>query len=116
MKKSEKDVHNDLMRFLSDKMGSIKLFRNNVGIGLSIDKKRMIRYGLCEGSGDFVGWKTIEITPEMVGNKIAIFTSVELKKPNKSKTTPKQLLWQQNVINAGGRAIIASRYDDFEMI
>lgn len=49
------------------------------------------RWGWCNDSAqlnaafktpDLIGYTTIEITPEMVGRKIAVFTGVEVKSPD----------------------------------
>jgi hypothetical protein len=40
---------------------------------------RVVRYGLCEGSPDLVGYLPIIVTPEMVGAKIAVFVGAEAK-------------------------------------
>lgn len=36
--------------------GRVRLFRNSVGTGLSMDAARVITYGLSNGSPDLVGW------------------------------------------------------------
>ena len=36
-------------------------------------------HGAPPGFPDMVGWQTVEITPEMVGQKIAVFTGIEAK-------------------------------------
>ena len=70
------------------------MFRNAVGWGIATSPKAMrrtrdgkilldhgspIRYGLFPGSGDMIGYKTVTITPDMVGQKIAVFQSIEIK-------------------------------------
>lgn len=82
-----------------------RLFRNNVGTATTKDG-RFISFGLHKGSADLIGWESIEITPEMVGEKIARFLSVEVKAKN-GRVSDAQNLWASVVNNAGGRAIIA---------
>ena len=36
-----------------------------------------ITYGLQPGSGDRIGYTELVITPDMVGRKVAVFTSIE---------------------------------------
>ena len=36
-------------------------------------------HGAPPGFPDMIGWQTVEITPEMVGQKIAVFTGIEAK-------------------------------------
>lgn len=80
------------------------LFRNNVGLAKLKDGRR-IRYGLCPGSSDLVGWKTVEVTPEMIGQKIAVFTAIEVKSI-RGKISAKQQNFIDVVRNAGGIAEI----------
>jgi len=68
-----------------------RVFRNNVGMGWAgkvLTKKgnyttlanaRPVTFGLCKGSADLIGIKTITITPEMVGREIGQFLAVECK-------------------------------------
>lgn len=37
--------------------------------------------GLAEGSADLVGLRTVEITTDMIGKKVAQFVSIEVKSP-----------------------------------
>ena len=64
-----------------------RLARNNVGVLL--DKRGVpVRYGLWNQSremneriksSDYVGWRPLLITPEMVGDVVAQFVAVEFK-------------------------------------
>lgn len=81
-------------------------FRNNVGQYVDQKTGRPIQYGLCVGSSDLIGWTTVEVTPEMVGTKLAVFTAVEVKAPN-GRATEAQLHFIAQVLKAGGYAGIA---------
>jgi hypothetical protein len=91
-------------------MGGRRLFRNNVG-SAKTDDGRHISFGLHKGSGDLIGWEEIEITPDMVGQKIARFLSVEVK-TEKGRVSKEQDLWRSVVNAAGGRGIIARSVSD----
>jgi Holliday junction resolvase len=86
----------------------INVFRNNVG------RIKNVSFGLAKGSGDLIGWKTITITPDMVGKKVGVFLSIEVKKKDKKivKGSPQEE-WLEIVNNAGGIAIQA---DSFESV
>lgn len=88
----------------------VRVFRNNVGKAKTSDG-RYIVYGLHVGSGDLVGWQTVTITPDMVGQKFARFLSVEVKTPS-GRIRHEQYVWQNNVNAAGGVAVIARSVDD----
>ncbi len=59
------------------------------------------------GACDLPGWTCIVITQDMVGHKIAAFTSIECKS-DKGKATPEQNNWMTQVIKAGGIAGVVS--------
>lgn len=81
---------------------TVKLFRNNVG-RLQDKRGTYVTYGLCTGSSDYVGWKTIEITRDMIGQHVAVFVALEIKRPGE-KPTPEQLNFLNTVHRAGGIA------------
>lgn len=59
------------------------------------------------GACDLPGWTVVTVTPEMVGHKIGVFTSIECKSDT-GKATPDQKNWAVQVSNAGGIAGVAS--------
>jgi len=87
-----------------------RMFRNNVGM-LEDKKGNKVRYGLCVGSSDLVGWKPITITPDMVGSKVAVFTAVEVKSSTGS-IRPEQADFLKTVKDSGGFAILARSRDE----
>lgn len=80
------------------------VFRNNVGLAVYPDGTR-VRYGLAPGSSDLIGWRSVEITPEMVGQRVAVFVAVEVKTAT-GRATPQQLNFIAQVQQAGGIAAI----------
>lgn len=135
---NESNVLKTIMLKVS-KMG-VSIFRNNVGTGfvgrsqkiikpvtvlingipvslkpgdIVIQEPRMLNAGLHKGSSDLIGWKSIKITPEMVGKNIAVFTSIEGKKHN-GRISPEQTLWIQVIRNAGGIAGVARSENEAE--
>lgn len=67
--------------------------------------------GLCVGSGDEIGWTTVAITPDMAGNKIAMFTSVE-RKAYGDTMSEDQIKWFRRVKEAGGYAEVYKENKD----
>jgi len=100
-------------RLAAHKYG-LQLFRNNVG-SLEDKRGRWVQYGLAKGSGDLIGYKSVTVTPEMVGKKIAIFVSAEVKRPDK-KLTPAQENWMREIRRAGGLADIVYSPDDLSKL
>ena len=102
-----------------------RVFRNNVGTGwqgkpikvtvptevlmkpgdILLRGARIVHFGLMKGSGDDIGWRSVRITQEMVGQVIAQFVSLEFKVPGKHPD-PDQIQWFNNVREAGGLAAI----------
>ena len=76
---------------------------------------RVLQSGLAKGSADLIGWKTITVTPDMVGTEIAVFLSVEVKS-EKGKLRPEQENWLNTVNKVGGIAIVARSPQDINAI
>ena len=83
-----------------------RLFRNQVGSLPDPRTGRLVTFGLARGSADLIGWRTVVITPEMVGQRVAVFTSLEIKTPT-GRLTAVQNNWLQVVQQAGGIAGVA---------
>lgn len=104
-----------------------RLFRNNVGTGwtgkvtrkpdgsITIRNPRPLHAGLAVGSGDLIGWVPVEITPDMVGQTVAVFASVETK-TLRGRVTQGQVAWAKAVARAGGRSGIARSDADLDNI
>jgi hypothetical protein len=83
-----------------------RLFRNQVGRLPDPRTSRLVTFGLARGSADLIGWRTVTITPDMVGQQVAVFTSIEIKSPT-GRLAPLQANWLDAVQNAGGIAGVA---------
>lgn len=101
-----------------------RLFRNNVGeawVGrgskrpdgsvLIPDASRVV-YGLCVGSSDHVGWTPVRVTPDMVGDMVAVFTAVEEKTLSYPTLTADQRNFLDQVTAAGGFGYVARETKD----
>ena len=102
-----------LLRMILREFGSrpgMRLFRNNVGVAVYSDGSR-VAYGLCPGSSDLIGFQTIRIAPEMVGQSIAQFIAIEVKGPD-TRLRAGQRNFLRVVSEAGGKAVLARSLDD----
>jgi hypothetical protein len=88
-----------------------RLFRNQVGSLPDPRTGRLVTFGLARGSADLIGWRTVTITPDMVGQRLAVFTSIEIKTPT-GRIRPEQQAWLSVVQGAGGIAGIARSVPD----
>ena len=89
----------------------LRLFRNQVGQLPDPRTGRPVQFGLARGSADLIGWRTITVTPDMVGQRVAVFTSIEVKTPT-GRLTPAQHAWLGAVHKAGGVAGVARSVAD----
>ena len=94
--------------------GPARLWRNNTG-ALKDAQGRLVRYGLCPGSSDLIGLRQVTITPDMVGQTLAVFTAIEVKSPT-GRPTPAQQAFLEHIRAAGGRAGVARSIEDAERI
>ena len=121
----EKSLLNDILL----QAGSLKaiLFRNNIafswagrvvkdrptpnGRNVELVDARPIKSGLVKGSSDLVGWTEVEITQEMIGRKVAVFTAIEAKTPS-MRVLKAQTNFIRRLTDAGGIAGIARSAED----
>lgn len=115
---TESQIQAEILRALGSRP-DVRLFRNTCGTGWSgqhisgagnvvtIGNARFVRYGLTPGSADLIGWQAVTVTPEMVGRKLAVFTSIEVKAHATGRLTPEQDNWRRVVSSAGGAAGVA---------
>lgn len=105
----------------------VRLFRNVVGTGwqgqvvrrdgdlLVLKNPRPINAGLCVGSLDLIGWRSMVITPEMVGQRVAIFAAIE-DKVGRRQATEEQKNFIEVVTGFGGFAGVARSVEDARII
>lgn len=60
------------------------------------------------GLGDLTGWTDVEITPEMVGRHLPVFTMIETKRSDGGRKADNQINCVQQVHKAGGIAGFAA--------
>ena len=89
----------------------LRLFRNQVGQLPDPRTGRPVQFGLARGSADLIGWRTLTVTPDMVGSQIAQFLSIEIKTKT-GRVRPDQQNWLDQITTAGGHAIIARAVSD----
>lgn len=114
------------------KIPGVRLFRNNTGTGwqgngsftaphrmtVNVEKGdvvlkqgRIIHFGLCKGSSDLIGFKSITVTPEMVGKTISVFMGVEVKTAS-GRLTAEQIAFAETINRFGGIGIVARNEDE----
>lgn len=81
------------------------------GKDIIIKDARPVRAGLCEGSCDYIGFKIVKITPDMVGDNLAVFLGVEIK-TDRGRKTIEQERFIRMINDNGGLAFVARSEDD----
>jgi len=94
--------------------GPVRLWRNNTGT-LRDQHGRPVSFGLAKGSSDLIGYRTVTVTPEMVGTTVAVFCSIEVKTAT-GRLRPEQRQWLEVVRAAGGCAGVARSVEDAEAL
>jgi hypothetical protein len=101
---SETNIQNQILAAIGSR-ADCRLFRNHVG-RVQDAHGRWHTFGLCPGSADLIGWRAVTITPEHVGQTLAVFLSIEVKTPT-GKPRPEQLRWLKAIQAHGGIGMVA---------
>lgn len=125
---TETAVQQDI-RLAAGATQGVTLWRNNTGA--ATDKTgRTVRFGLGNDSAkinqhmksaDLIGFQSVVITPDMVGQRVAVFTACEVKKPHwvytdADERAKAQLRFLHHVMEHGGRAGFARSVEEFRNI
>lgn len=119
--------------------GDTRLWRNNVGTGWAgpstrvtagnvravasalqpgdvvIRGGRPLHAGLCQGSSDLIGYRSLTVQPEHLGQQLAVFAAVEVKS-ERGRASAEQVRFLKHILDAGGRAGIARSVADAQAI
>lgn len=106
---NETKIRNKIFKEIGGRQ-DCRLFRNNCGMAVYFSdknggrKERRVKYGVCNpGGSDLIGWRSITITPDMIGDRLAVFLAIETKAPKKGPNkNQKNFIYQ--VKTAGGLA------------
>ncbi len=83
--------------------GDVRLWRNQCG-ALEDETGRWVQFGVASpGGSDLLGWRTVTITPDMVGQRFARFLAIETK-AQRGRLTEEQRNFIAAVRAAGGIA------------
>ena len=120
----EIDLQSNIRLHISENCPGSILFRSNVGEAWSgdkieklpdgtikIHKPRRFRSGLPTGFPDLFGLQTIEITSEMIGQRLAVFTAFEVKTQT-GRVRPEQQHMIEFLVTAGARAGVVRSIED----
>jgi hypothetical protein len=97
----ETQIQSAIRLAVSAQCPDVVLFRNQTGALRDPRTGRLITFGLAPGSPDLVGWRSVLVTPEMVGSRLAVFCGVEVKTPA-GRVRPEQTHWLDRLGIAGG--------------
>ena len=109
MRNPETNIMNKIMLAMSKK--GYLCWRNQVGLFKTLDG-RTVNIGI-KGSSDLMAVKPTVITPEMVGQTLAVFVAVEVKTATGRQSEP-QKKWQNAVEKLGVKYILARSENDID--
>jgi hypothetical protein len=94
----------------------VRLWRNNSGSLPDPRTGRYVQFGVGNpGGSDLIGYRRVRVTPEMVGQDVAVFAAVEVKTP-RGRIKPEQQQFVDHIRSAGGIAGIARSVDEAKNI
>jgi hypothetical protein len=108
-----------IRKYLKSMASNMRLFRINAGVGwvgkivkrtsrrITLENYRPL-HAAPPGWPDLAGWTEIEITPDMVGQKIAVFTGKEFK-PRLGRLRREQKIFGNVLERMGGDFSIVRR-------
>lgn len=89
----------------------VRLFRNNQGFATFAGGQR-VKYGLANpGGSDLIGLRSVCVTTDMVGRRLAIFAALEVKTPT-GRIEPEQRNFIDFVRKFGGIAGVVRSPED----
>lgn len=121
----ETSLHRSVMLALSDV--HTRAWRNNNGVGwqgssFTIRNRRLVqgaaryvRYGLAPGSSDVIGVRTMQVTANMVGKRVAVPLMIETKTEDQRLSTD-QKSWLAMAHKLGCIAGVATSVDEARQI
>ena len=109
MQNPETKIQNRIMMDMSEK--GYLVWRNQVGLFKTLDG-RTVNIGI-KGSSDLMAIKPTVITPEMVGQTLAVFVAVEVKTATGRQSEP-QKKWQKAVEKLVVKYILARSENDID--
>lgn len=112
-----------LIMLALSKLSHVRIFRNNTASGWAgksiqqgndrlVKNAYPLKAGLCTGSSDLIGIRTITITADMVGKTIGQFVACEVKRSPKEEPTPEQINFINMVNSRGGLGFVASSSEE----
>lgn len=122
---NETDLQRKIQAALSD--SDTRLWRNTIGqawVGnvthctngdVLIRNPKRLAFGLAPGSSDLVGLRSVTITQDMVGMRLAVFCAVEVKS-ERGTVTAEQQAFIDMVNGLGGLAGVARSIEDARQI
>jgi hypothetical protein len=104
------------IRLALGQLPDIRLWRNNSGKLPDPRTGRWVQFGVASpGGSDLIGYRSITITPDMVGQRVAVFTALEVKTAT-GRATPAQRHFIDHIRKVGGIAGIVRSVADAQRI
>lgn len=123
---TEREIQSHIFAALG-KRDDVRLFRNVCAagyVGQFVERSGPLTvlrhasrsiFGLHPGSADLIGWQSVIVTPDMVGKPLAVFLSLEVKKPG-GRIALDQDNWRRIVDQYGGKAGVVESVEAAEKV
>lgn len=109
-------LQNKIRLAISSQCEDVVMFRNHTGALRDPRTGQMVRFGLAPGSPDLVGWKSVVVTKDMVGQRLAVFCGLEAKIPG-GRVREDQVNFLDRLREAGGvAAVVRSEYEALQTL
>lgn len=120
-RQTERDIQSQILLHIA--RGEVRLFRLNTGVGwtgeviarsantITLRNPRPLHSGMVTGGSDLIGWRSITITPNIVGQRVAVFSAIEVKSAT-GRVSNEQQAFIDAVNDAGGYAGVARSIED----
>ena len=111
---SESDVNNDI-RAWTKQQPLVVLYRNSRG-SVQLENGGRLTYGVGpNGGSDWLGYQSVLVTEDMLGQTIAVFVAIEAKRPGKYGTDAQDKFCEE-VREAGGKANVVHSVEELAAV
>ncbi len=108
----ENDTHKEVAAWRNTQPNLV-LERNKRRLATPVGYDKPIMLGwMCDGSPDWLGWVSVEITPEMLGKRVAVFCGLEAKRRVGGVVSKEQETFLNRLRDDGGIAGVVRSFED----
>jgi hypothetical protein len=112
---SEADVNSEIRR-VAQQRKDVALWRNTRG-QVMLESGGRITYGVGpNGASDWIGYRAVVVTPDMVGTTVAVFVAIEAKRPGEDMRDDQREFVAEIIANGGIAGVAHSAAEAAEIL